>query len=133
MCNGAEANPFSRRTTDGAARVRTPRRISRDAAKAYMAILISCGTASAQAVSSAAQLPPGRGRELVTRACSSCHSTARVIQHRDTVAGWTDEVDSMIARGAILSAPEESTVAAYLAQNYPSGTTPAVAGPRAKA
>ena len=58
------------------------------------------------------------------RACSSCHSTATVIQHRDTAAGWANEVDTMVARGAMLSTAEESQVVAYLAQHYPSGTPP---------
>lgn len=92
---------------------------------ATLALLVSWGTAGGQSVSSIEQLTPGPGRELVMRACSSCHSTATVIQHRDTAAGWANEVDSMMARGAMLSAAEESKVVAYLAQHYPSGTSAA--------
>ncbi len=88
---------------------------------ATLALLISWGPAFGQSVSSSDQLTPGPGRELVMRACSSCHSTATVIQHRDTAAGWANEVDTMVARGAMLSAAEASQVVAYLAQHYPSG------------
>ncbi len=101
-----------------------------DAAMVYaatLALLVSWGAAGGQSVSSTEQLAPGPGRELVMRACSSCHSTTTVIQHRDTAAGWANEVDTMVARGAMLSAAEESKVVAYLAQHYPSGTAPSAA------
>ncbi|MGC2403498.1 MAG: PQQ-binding-like beta-propeller repeat protein, partial [Acidobacteriaceae bacterium] len=99
---------------------------------ANLAFLVSLGTAAGQTVSAPEQLPPGPGRELVTRACSSCHSTQTVMQHRDTATGWANQVDAMVARGAMLSAAEESTVVAYLAQHYPPGT-PAAPAPSAHA
>jgi hypothetical protein len=49
------------------------------------------------------QLPEGRGRALVERACSQCHTLAFVTQFRLTSDGWRDVVRDMIGRGATLS------------------------------
>ena len=87
---------------------------------AWLALLPAPGVASRR-VLRPPQMPPGPGRDLLLRACSSCHSAETVIQHVDTAAGWADEVGSMVARGAMLSSAEVSQVVAYLAQNYPSG------------
>jgi quinoprotein glucose dehydrogenase len=118
--NEAEAKADSR----GAATGMAPRNVTLAVA---LVLLMAWGNANGQMASSPAPLPPGPGRELVARACSSCHSTQVVVQHHDTAAGWASQVDLMVGRGAMLSPAEESTVVTYLARHYPSGAPEAPA------
>ena len=45
------------------------------------------------------RLPPGKGRELTIRACSSCHEAELVADQQLDPAGWKRMVDDMAAKG----------------------------------
>ena len=64
------------------------------------------------------KLADGAGKKLVERACLSCHAVRVVISKRATEDGWAEEVDKMVARGAILTDDETDQVVEYLATHY---------------
>ncbi len=97
----------------------------------------------AQAQGRGAELPPGEGRELVQKVCTSCHTLVPVMMKRDGVNGWRHTVGRMVLqRQAQLTPAEFDTVVRYLstalgpaAGQMPSGPLPpgALAGGAATA
>lgn len=86
----------------------------------------SAGTSSVQPTSSgasSADTPAAStgaidGAALLQERCSVCHSVDQATaQTRDT-AGWTTIVDTMIGKGANLSAEERDALISYLAEQY---------------
>jgi quinoprotein glucose dehydrogenase len=67
----------------------------------------------------AALLPPGPGREVTIRACSSCHGLDTFTNQRLTSKEWTDVVQTMSAKGAIATSSELKLVQSYLAHAFP--------------
>ncbi len=63
-------------------------------------------------------LPTGPGKEIVQKACVSCHNVRRVTAKRATKAEWNDTVDQMISRGAALSDSDADILVDYLAANF---------------
>lgn len=86
---------------------------------ALLALLASAST-------SARDLPPGPGREEVTRRCVACHETDLIEQQRLSTAGWGREIDKMARWGAVVETAEREAMIAYLAQHY----APSVAASR---
>jgi cytochrome c5 len=58
------------------------------------------------------------GEKLFQEHCTACHSLSRATNQRLSAADWKTVVDSMVARGAKLTADEETLVVDYLAANY---------------
>jgi cytochrome c5 len=63
-------------------------------------------------------LPPGGGRDVLQRACSTCHGVEIVTATRLDRAGWDDVVRDMVSRGASASPEEVDQVIRYLATNF---------------
>ncbi|MGH9590079.1 MAG: hypothetical protein ACRD25_06770, partial [Terracidiphilus sp.] len=66
------------------------------------------------------QLPPGHGRALTIRTCSTCHSPEISAAKRLSPQGWYDLVQTMSARGAVATDSEFDQIATYLAKSFPS-------------
>jgi len=58
------------------------------------------------------------GATLVQQRCTVCHTMARIQSAHHSAADWQTIVDSMIRRGAQLTAEEETIVVDYLAATY---------------
>jgi quinoprotein glucose dehydrogenase len=67
----------------------------------------------------AALLPPGPGRDLTIRACSTCHTLAVVARQRLSPQDWNNIVQSMSAKGAVATPEELDRIRSYLADAFP--------------
>jgi quinoprotein glucose dehydrogenase len=68
----------------------------------------------------AALLPPGPGRDLTVRACSTtCHALDIVTNQRLTPQEWTNVVQTMSTKGAVATPAELNTIQSYLAKAFP--------------
>lgn len=95
-----------------------------------IAALIAVGPSARSQTSSPAQLPDGRGEDVVLNTCSACHGLGRVVHSGHTREDWLTVLDMMVNVGALLPQNQISTVADYLAQNFPEkALPPAVAIP----
>jgi competence protein ComEA len=65
-----------------------------------------------------AELPEGKGKAALLRACVACHEIDVATRSRYTETGWRRMVDGMVERGAELSEPEIVDVTAYLAKYF---------------
>jgi cytochrome c5 len=71
----------------------------------------------------APELPPGEGRELVQKVCTSCHTLVPVMMKRDGEGGWRHTVARMVLqRQAQLLPSEFETVVRYLSAQFGPGT-----------
>jgi len=66
----------------------------------------------------AQDLPDGAGKDLVTKVCTVCHDTARIISKKWTRAEWNETIDKMAMRGAMASDDEFEMIVTYLAKNF---------------
>jgi competence ComEA-like helix-hairpin-helix protein len=66
----------------------------------------------------AQDLPAGKNKDLVQRACTSCHELDISDSQRMTRDQWWDVVQEMVGRGANLSDEEIEQVSDYLAANF---------------
>jgi len=66
-------------------------------------------------------LPAGEGRDIVTVACTQCHTLAPLTAMRDGPNGWKRHVYNMVIRGAQLTPRDVDTVLAYLNTNFGPG------------
>jgi hypothetical protein len=73
-----------------------------------------CGHLNAQAT-----LPDGPNRELVARACGSCHDLEMVVINGRSQANWSGTIDEMAGYGLRLSAAERAFVLEYLTTYLP--------------
>ena len=55
------------------------------------------------------------GKKLVEERCTVCHNLHRVYAKNEDKAGWEDEVDEMIEKGAKLNTEEREKVIEYFA------------------
>lgn len=86
-------------------------------------LTLACMAGVAQAQGRAAELPPGEGRELVQRICTSCHTLVPVMMKRDGVNGWRHTVGRMVLqRQAQLTPDEFATAVRYLSTSLGPGT-----------
>jgi cytochrome c5 len=75
------------------------------------ALLATAGALENQAIDS---LPPGPGKDVLLRACTTCHATTLITQQRKTPAEWAKTVDKMVGWGAPLRAEEKQGLIDYL-------------------
>ena len=89
-----------------------------------------CGEAMAQAAKPAAKpaagksfplLPAGKGRDVMVRVCSQCHTPERAALERHNLDGWNDLIGVMQNNGADATDDELDQIAAYLAKSFPPG------------
>lgn len=64
-------------------------------------------------------LPPGEGRDLTIRVCSTCHDVERVADQQLDEAGWKDLVDQMASKGAEATDAELTQIVQYLTKAFP--------------
>jgi competence ComEA-like helix-hairpin-helix protein len=67
----------------------------------------------------AADLPDGKGKELIQRACIGCHKADELAVYRFTRDEYVTIVYRMGDRGAQATRPELDVIAAYLFENFP--------------
>ena len=80
------------------------------------ALLARAGALENQAMDS---LPPGPGKDVLLRACTSCHAAALITQQRKPPAEWVKTVDKMVGWGAPLRTEEKQGLVDYLAAIHP--------------
>jgi competence ComEA-like helix-hairpin-helix protein len=78
---------------------------------ALAAVAVAAGNQSGE-------LPEGKGKAALLRACVACHEIEVVTRTRYTETGWRRMVDGMVERGAELSEPEIADVTTYLAKYF---------------
>jgi cytochrome c5 len=64
-------------------------------------------------------LPPGPGKDVLLRACTTCHAATLVTQQRKPPAEWAKTVDKMVAWGAPLDSTERQGLIDYVAAIHP--------------
>ncbi len=64
------------------------------------------------------ELPEGKGKAVMQRACVECHEVGVATRNRYTEADWCQMVETMKGRGAELTDPETADVVAYLTKNF---------------
>ena len=64
-------------------------------------------------------LPAGPGKEVLLRACTSCHAVPLITQQRKPAAEWAKTVDKMVGWGAPLQPDEKQGLVDYLASIHP--------------
>lgn len=83
-----------------------------------LAALAPCAHAqTANAASSA--LPGGAGRDIVVRACTSCHQADKITAVGHTPDQWDQIIGKMIDKGARASDAEQDQILNYLASHFP--------------
>ena len=82
-------------------------------------IVIFVFLAVTSTVSSAQDLPPGTGSDVVARTCTACHELDIITAQRHDAEGWRLIADAMIKNGASLTSQEEDEVVDYLAKTLP--------------
>jgi virginiamycin B lyase len=77
------------------------------------------------------QLPEGEGKQLVERACTTCHDFSEFPRVNFDREDWEATVNTMVGGGAPLKKEDIAAVIDYLATNFKGVATPgvAVAGP----
>ena len=60
----------------------------------------------------------GDGKTILEANCTGCHDTDLVTSQKNTKEGWQDIVNSMVSKGATISAQEMPVLIDYLTQNY---------------
>jgi hypothetical protein len=62
------------------------------------------------------ELPPGPDRDLVSRACQTCHDLSMVLAAKGLARdGWDAAIDEMISYGMRVEPDERSRILDYLA------------------
>jgi hypothetical protein len=77
-----------------------------------VALTLTGGFANAQG------LPPGKMRDTVQAACSTCHPVTRFTALRKSRAGWTRTMNSMIDKGAVIGDSEFEPLVDYLTEHF---------------
>ena len=78
-------------------------------------------------------LIPGKGSELTTARCATCHDAQHITRARLSRGEWEFNVKNMIERGAPIAAPEIPIILEYLATYYNRDTAPPPPEPSAAA
>jgi hypothetical protein len=74
------------------------------------------GAAAPHAI--AQDLPDGAGKDVVVKACTSCHDADNFTSKKHNKAEWKEVVDTMVAYGAEVSDEQSEIITTYLAKNY---------------
>ena len=80
------------------------------------ALLARIGALENQAIDS---LPPGDGKDVLLRACTTCHAATLITQQRKPAAEWAKTVDKMVGWGAPLDSTAKQGLVDYLAAIHP--------------
>jgi competence ComEA-like helix-hairpin-helix protein len=64
------------------------------------------------------ELPPGEGKDLLTKDCTSCHQVSVITSQHKSESKWTDTVVEMRNRGAEGSDEDMEKIIHYLAANF---------------
>ena len=75
------------------------------------ALLARAGALENRALDS---LPPGPGKDVLMRACTTCHAASLITQQRKPPAEWAKTVDKMVGWGAPLRVEEKQALLDYL-------------------
>jgi len=97
------------------------KRASNEKISALLLLLVSvCHPALAQSSATPDTPAPGThpGRELLQKKCFQCHSDAIWRDQRQDSRAWEATLYRMMGRGAVWSADEIKTMAAYLATDF---------------
>src|ERR1051326_4507700 len=73
---------------------------------------------------SESELPEGNGRHEVQAFCTQCHELDRVTRSGYNLTEWRNNLNMMINVGSGLPKDKISTVAQYLAKNFPEKPKP---------
>lgn len=93
---------------------------------ALAALMLAAGVSLNWPTSYASQdLPPGKGVELATAKCVTCHEADLIRAQRLTKQGWTREVEKMIRWGASVSDAEKTILVDYFSAHFGPRPTPA--------
>ena len=81
--------------------------------------LATTAASSGIVVTSGEELPPGAGKAILDRACTSCHGLNEVTKFRGFYnrPQWRDIVVTMVEYGAVLTSAEVESLADYLVKN----------------
>ena len=82
------------------------------------ALLLVASLGTISRVEAQSDLPQGPGRAVLERMCTTCHGLNVVTGQRMTKKGWADQVDDMVARGAVGSSDDIRQLVDYLAANF---------------
>ena len=63
-------------------------------------------------------LPDGPGKDVVVKACTSCHDADNFTSKKHTKAEWKEVVDTMVAYGAEVSDADSEIITTYLAKYF---------------
>jgi len=69
-------------------------------------------------IASAAELPPGKGRDTFEKTCTTCHDADVVMQQGNTRSGWTDIVKAMKDLGADATPVQFNEIVDYLTEHF---------------
>jgi hypothetical protein len=79
-------------------------------------MLAIVGASVAPVGAGAVELPAGPNKDLVSRACSSCHDLDMVFEAAgQTREGWSGTIEEMTGYGLNVSAAERAQILEYLA------------------
>jgi hypothetical protein len=73
----------------------------------------------AMLIRQAALLPAGPGRDVIIRACATCHDLNIVTSQHLSPQEWTNVVQTMSAKGAAASPVELKLIQSYLSNAFP--------------
>ncbi len=65
-----------------------------------------------------AELPDGKGKEVVESACTDCHSIERIETQRLNEEGWNGIIHEMIENGAAINPNDMNVIVGYLVNNF---------------
>jgi competence protein ComEA len=91
--------------------------------KSAACLIAACGLLSLRA--QAAELPDGRGKDLILRACTGCHKPEEIAAYRFTKDEYHTIAYRMGDRGAQATRAELDIIADYLFENFPKIEDPA--------
>ena len=89
---------------------------------AGLAFLLAAAPLAAQERGGAPSLPAGDGRDILTVACTQCHTLSTIMALRDGERGWQHHVQDMVMRGAQVTEAEFPVLVAYLTKNFGPGS-----------
>jgi competence ComEA-like helix-hairpin-helix protein len=69
-------------------------------------------------VAADAELPDGKGKDIVENTCTDCHSLERIKAQRRDEDGWTAIMREMIETGASINPDDMTVIVEYLAKNF---------------
>jgi hypothetical protein len=64
------------------------------------------------------ELPEGKGKDVVEKACTVCHGTSQFTSSRLSKSDWEYVVNDMIDRGALITKDEAVIIVEYLTEHF---------------